>query len=212
MMNSWLNRTSQYPMLSWRAWKITVARRWFISWETKSNCFNLKLCGIEVESTKAQPVKRTANLLLSEGNISVQTEGVMYVKFLRTEMGTGGCQCNGSKASPNTGPGESHHNELQWLRDCQPLGASTVLRLCATPWRVKLLPSIPPCLLPEPGSRPMFTSFVGGREACSQRTLRGNATSMCFVREKILAKEGSSCYWERKIHFSSLFAFHLEPT
>lgn len=81
MMNSWLNRTSQYPMLSWRAWKITVARRWFISWETKSNRFNLKLGGIQVESTKTQPVKTTADLLLSEGNISVQTEGVMYVKF-----------------------------------------------------------------------------------------------------------------------------------
>ena len=203
MMNSWLNRASQYPMLSWRAWKIAVARRWFISWETKSNCFSLKLCGIQVESTKAQPVKTTANLLLSEGNISVQTEGVMYVKFLRTEVGTGGCQCNGSKASHNTGPGESHHNKLQWLRDHQSLGASNMPRLRATPWWVKLLPSIPPCPPREPGSWPMFTSFVGGGEACSQRTLRGHATSTCLVREKILAKEGSSCYWERKIHFSS---------
>lgn len=67
-MNIWHNRTSQYPMLSWRAWKITVARRWFISWETKSDCFNLKLCSIQVESTKAQPVKTTVNLLLSEGH------------------------------------------------------------------------------------------------------------------------------------------------
>lgn len=132
-MNSWLNRTSQYPMLSWRAWKITVARRWFISWETKSNCFNLKLCGIQVESTKAQPVKTTANLLLSEGNISAQTEEVMYIKFLRTEMGMGGRQCNGSKASHNTGPGESHHNKLEWLRDRQPLGARNVPRLRCHP-------------------------------------------------------------------------------
>ena len=121
-MNSWLNRTSQYPMLPWRAWKITVARRWFISWETKNNCFNLKLCGVQVESTKAQLVKTTANLLLSEANISVQTEGVMYVKFLHTEMANAGCRHNVSKASLHAEAGDSHDNERQWPRDHEPLG------------------------------------------------------------------------------------------
>lgn len=199
-------------MLSWRAWKITVARRWFISWETKSDCFNLKLCSIQVESTKAQPVKTTANLLLSEGHISVQTEGVMCVKFLCTEMEMGGCQSNGSKASHKTGPGESHHNKLQWPRDCQPLGASNMPWLYATPWWVKLFPNILPCPPPEPGSCAMFTSFVRGEAACSQRTLWGHATSMCLVQENTLAKGSSSYYWERKTHSSNLFAFHFEPT
>lgn len=141
MMNICHKRTSQYPMLSWRAWKITVARRWFISWETKSDCFNLKLCSMQVESTKTQPVKTTGNLLLSEGHISVPTEGVMCVKFLCTEMEMGGCQSNGSKVSHKTSPGESHHNKLQWSKDCQPLGASNVLQLYATPWG-KVVPPI----------------------------------------------------------------------
>lgn len=213
MMNSWLNRTSQYSMLSWRAWKITVARRWFISWETESDCSNLKLCGTQVESTKARQVKTTANLWLSEGNISVQTAGVTYIKFPCPGMGIGGWRCNVSKASLHAKPGESHHSELQRLRDHQPLGDSNMPRLRVTHWWVRLLPRHPSLgLQAEPGSRPMFMSFVGGGKACSQRTQPGNATSTCLVWEKILAKEGSSCYWERKIHFSSSFAFHLEPT
>lgn len=153
MMNIWHNRTSQYPMLSWRAWKITVARRWFISWETKSDCFNLKLCSIQVESTKAQPVKTTVNLLLSEGHISVQTEGVMCVKFPCTEMEMGSCQSNGSKVSHKTGSEESHHNKLQWPKDCQSLGASNVPWLYATPWWW----SCSPTSFPEPGSCAMLT-------------------------------------------------------
>lgn len=150
------------------------------------------MCSIQVESTKAQPVK-TANLLLSEGHISVQTEGVMWVKFLRTEMEMGGCQSNGSKVFHKIGPGEPHHNKLQWPRDCQPLRASNTPWLYATPWWVKLLPNILPCPPPEPGSCAMFTSFVR-EEACSQRTLWGQATSMCLVQEKTLANGSSSYY------------------
>lgn len=177
-MNIWHNRTSQYPMLSLRERKITVARRWFISWETKSNCFNLKLCRIQVEPTKAQPVKTTVNLLLSEGHISVQTEGVRCVKFLCTEMEMGGCQSNGSKVPHKTGPGESHRNKLQWPKDCQPLGVSNIA-LCHS-LVVKLFPNILPCPPPELGSCAILTSFVGGEEACSQRTLWGYATSVCL--------------------------------
>lgn len=121
-MNNWPNRRSQYPMLSWRAWRNREARKWFISWEPKSNCSNLKLSGIQVESTKAQPVKTTAKILLS----SVQIEEVMYVKFLYVEMGMGGFRCYGSKASRNTERGGFHHNDLLWAKDCPSLWGSAM--------------------------------------------------------------------------------------
>lgn len=210
MMNIWHNRTSQYPMLPWRAWKITIAKRWFMSWETKSDGFNLKLCSIQVESTKAQPVKTTANLLLSEGYISVQSEGVMCVKFLCTEREMGGCHSNGSKASHKTGPWESHHNKLQWPRDC-------------SPWEPATCPSFMPLLgggvVPQHPSLPTTRAWIlcpvhiiCVRRKGSQRILWGHATSVCLVQEKTLAKGSSSYYWERKMHPSNSFAFHLELT
>lgn len=156
-------------MLSWRAWKITVPWRWFIGWETKSDCFNLKLCGIQVESTKAQPVKTTANLLLSEGNISVQAEGVMYVKFLHAEMGMGGFQCNESKASRNTEPGEPHHSKLQGPRDCQPLG-----------------PAICPGFVPPPGGWSCSPALL---LVCCQSLIASHIHIVCGRKRSLFSKD-----------------------
>lgn len=96
-MNNWLNGTSQYPVLSWRAWKITVARRWFISWETISNCFNLKLCGIQAESTKTQPVKPAANLLLSEEIFQCRPKELCMLSSCALKWGLGVVGAMGAK-------------------------------------------------------------------------------------------------------------------
>lgn len=180
MMNSWLNRTSLYPMLSWRAWKITVARRWFISWETKSNCFNLKLYGIQVESTKAQLLGTTANLLLSKGNISLQTAGVLYVKFPRTEMGIGGWWCNMSKVPLHAEPRESHHNKLQRPRGRQPLGASNTPWLHATPWWVRLLPQHPSLPVARAWIMPHVHIICGRRKSLFSRDAMGQCNLHVF--------------------------------
>lgn len=165
-MNNWLNRTAQYPVLSWRAWKITVARRWFISWETKSNCFNLKLCGIQVESTKAQPVKATANLLLYEASILVQREGVTC-DVPACWDGNGqwlSVQWKQSTTWHWTGGVSSQQTAMTEVPSA-PGGQQRALALCH-PLLGQAATQQPPCLMPERGSCPTFT-FVGG-EACFQ--------------------------------------------
>lgn len=99
-------------------------------------------------------VKTSASVLLSGGDVLMQTEGVMYIRFLWEQMGVSACGC--SVSNPST---------------------------------LNLGVPSPPNAMAEGG---------------------GSATSAWFGWEMIIVEEGSGCYQERKTHFSSSFAFHLE--
>lgn len=206
-MNIWHNRTSQYPMLSWRAWKITVARRWFISWETKSDCFNLKLCSIQVESTKPSLSKQHSIYCYLRDIFQCRLKELCVLSSWAQKWKWAVVRAIGAKCLIKLVQGSLITTNCNGQRTASPgsqqYGFTPLLG-------GEVFPQHPS--LPTTGAWIMCHVHIicGRRGSLLSKDMWGYATSVCLVQEKTLAKGSSSYYWERKMHSSNSFAFHFE--